>query len=151
MVLAQFGGVIGFIGPLILSRKFLEKGKTELAYAVTIGLGVMFLFTYISVFLFLGFLMDVLRPQPTTNFVPNWSWALGVASMLSSLAAALYAYPLTNKSEQVVKAIETTKAAGEAGPKKVGDWEKLWDDNNKAWYFYNHKTNESTWDPPAGF
>ncbi|KAG9451038.1 hypothetical protein H6P81_011003 [Aristolochia fimbriata] len=32
----------------------------------------------------------------------------------------------------------------------LGDWEVAWDDYYMRYYYYNSKTQESTWDPPSG-
>jgi hypothetical protein len=36
-------------------------------------------------------------------------------------------------------------------PKKWGDWEEIYDQENQAWYFFNHSNGESAWDRPQGW
>jgi len=36
-------------------------------------------------------------------------------------------------------------------PGKWGDWEEMYDEENSAYYFFNHSNGESLWEPPAGW
>jgi len=35
--------------------------------------------------------------------------------------------------------------------KKWGEWEEMWDEENQAYYFFNHGNGDSAWERPTGW
>jgi len=148
MILGQFGGVVSWICALILGMGFMFDRKMILSHSIAIGMLWMAFCTTVSVVLFLAYFDDVLVNQPFASFYPHWGWALATVVAILSYVAVLYIYPLTTKEVTYGMSDDPSQAPG---ARKVGAWERIWDEDNKDFYYYNNKTNESKWDKPAGF
>jgi len=44
----------------------------------------------------------------------------------------------------------TSGTSGTSGNTRFGDWEKMYDENQQSYYYYNHKTGLSQWETPEG-
>jgi len=150
MILAQFGSFVGWLTPPLLITGFTVNKKWVTLSAFT-GLAVSSYCLFLSVAIYAAYYTDVLHPQPFTNFYPGWCWALACVAMLISIATTLVALPLISQVD--VKSAEAAVAAKNPnrGPKKVGDWEKYFDDKYQTYFFYNHRTHETTWNKQPGF
>jgi len=150
MILAQFCSFAGWVAPISLITGF-----TVPTHVVTLttffGLALSIYFLFLSVCIYAAYYTDVLHPQPFTNFYPGWCWVLATVAFLANIVAALIALPLISQVEK--KQAEAAVAAKNPsrGPKSVGDWEKFFDDKYQTYYYYNHRTHETTWAKQPGF
>jgi hypothetical protein len=61
------------------------------------------------------------------------------------------AYPSSTPVAVTATAGVPPPPAKKAAPKKWQSWEEIWDEENQAYYFFNHSDGSSLWEPPAGW
>jgi hypothetical protein len=67
------------------------------------------------------------------------------------------AYPTSQPTKSAdaaprgVKATPVAAASTLTYTKKWGQWEEMWDEENQAYYFFNHSNGDSAWERPTGW
>jgi len=87
----------------------------------------------------------------------TWLKAIGMAPKAEFSTSG----PLTGAkgTPAVTAAVSYPKSAVIATPTKPAatqnnkwnSWEERWDEENQAFYFFNHSNGESAWEPPRGW
>eukprot|EP00808_Paulinella_micropora_P010021 g48827.t1 len=117
--------------------------------------------------LWLVYFNQVLRPIEDGGFTLGWAfylvcvaWLIGLPSWY--LAAGVYiSAPEVEGGGAIGLSIANISTAGKRENVQVhtrrierarqGDWEKIFDEGQNAFYFFNHKTNVSQWNTPNGW
>jgi hypothetical protein len=92
---------------------------------------------------------DFVDPSPSTIASPSIAMtqfrAVDPSPSPAPAQGAKPQGPSADTSPQPVDASAASVAS------TVSDWQKVWDDNQKAYYYYNTKSGTSQWEPPEGF
>lgn len=93
----------------------------------------------------------IAEPEPAASFsaAPDaYAAVAGDAGALAQAATRSYAAEEAGAAAAEEAAPAAEEAAPEEGEQLPANWTKEWDGGSEAYYYYNHATGESRWEPP---